>query len=219
MLQDPETAQCEYKALSWRMDTVPRDYSRQACLRPNVDWPDKILVAEDILTYFSLAVHPSLLKALKHLRHHKKIVTLWVDQLCINWIDEKEAEIQGELIPDIFQSASEVVVWLGEGADDSNMAIQFIPDHLNLSLIDSLVREDSTPIKWQALINLMKRPYFSRRWVFLELMLAKRAVLYCGSDTVDWGNFAEAIIILGSRYDEVRLLVRAAMSLEYAVFP
>jgi hypothetical protein len=187
-------------------------------LRPNPGWSDEIFVTED-RSRSSLTVHPSLLEALRQLRHNEETVVLWVDLLCINWIDKIEAEIQGELIPDIFQRASDVVVWLGEGTDDSSTAIQFIPDLLNLSLIDSLVREESTPGKWQALIDLMKWPYFSRRWVFLELMLAKRAVLYCGSETVDWGDFADAVVILGSRYDEVRLLVRAALSLEYVVFP
>ncbi|KAF2809170.1 uncharacterized protein BDZ99DRAFT_499453 [Mytilinidion resinicola] len=129
------------------------------------------------------------------------------DQLCINWVDEKEPQDQGELIPGIFQRASK----LGEASDDSYTAIDFIPDLLDLTLIDLLVKEESIPVKWQALINLMKPPYFSRRWVFLELMLAKHAVLYCGGALIDWGEFTDAVIILGSRYDDVRLLVRAAV--------
>jgi hypothetical protein len=176
-------------------------------------WSEKLFVT-DGHSRCEVAIHPSLLNALRQIRDVRDTVILWVDQLCINCTDEKEAETQLELVPQIFREASHVVVWLGFGSSDSTTAMKFIPDLLNLDLVDTLVKEDSTPVKWQALVNLMQRPYFSRRWVFLELMLAKRAVLYCGRDIVDWADFADAVVILGSRYDEVRLLVRAAVSLE-----
>jgi hypothetical protein len=161
---------------------------------------------------YSLTVDPSLQPALRRLRDSSDTVYIWVDQLCIDWANEKEVEVQGELIPSIFERAFEVVVWLGEASDDSKTAIDFIPDLLDLTLIDTLVKEERTPVKWQALINLMDRPYFSRRWMFIELMLAKRCILFCGDDIIDWGNFADAVVILGSRYDDVKLLVRTAVA-------
>lgn len=211
--QDDESGSTPYTALSWRPDNVTQDSSRQVAMRRNPGWSEKLFVTDDH-SRCEVAIHPSLLDALKQIRDVKETVLLWVDQLCINWTDEEEAETQLELIPQIFRQASHVMVWLGSGSSDSSTAMKFIPDLLNLDLVDTLVKEDSTPVKWQALINLMQRPYFSRRWVFLELMLAKRAVLYCGKDIVDWADFADAVVILGSRYDEVRLLVRAAVSLE-----
>lgn len=203
-----------FVALSWRQDSAARESFRRVAMPVDPFWSDRVFITQDH-SRSELPIHPSLLKALRHLRDVHEAVVVWVDQLCINYRDTNEAEVQLELIPEIFRRASEVMVWLGESSDDSTLAMQFIPDLLNLDLVDTLVKQESTPVKWRALINLMQRPYFSRRWVFLELMLAKRAVLYCGSHFVDWGDFADAVVILGSRYDEVKLVVRAAVSLEY----
>jgi hypothetical protein len=211
--QDLAPAKPGYTALSWRQEEEPQDSPLQALVPGS---SDKISVFEGGSS-LSLPIHQSLLKALRQVRDKRDTVILWIDQLCINWEDEKEAKSQVELIPQIFQRASNVFLWLGETGNKSSEAIKFIPNLLNLDLIDSLVKKKSTPGKWQALINLMNRPYFSRRWVFLELILAKRAVLYCGSDMVDWGDFADAVVILGSRYDEVQLLVRAAV--KYVLLP
>ncbi|OIW26652.1 hypothetical protein CONLIGDRAFT_482534 [Coniochaeta ligniaria NRRL 30616] len=196
-----------YTALSWRPDSTGQDSSRQVAMRRIPGWSAKLFVTDDH-SRCEVAIHPSLLDALRQIRDVRETVIFWVDQLCINWTDEKEAETQLELIPQIFRQASYVTVWLGSGSIDSSAAMKFITDLLNLDLVDTLVKEHSTPVKWQALVNLIQRPYFSRRWVFLELMLAKRAVLYCGSDIVDWADFADAVVILGSRFDEVKLLQR-----------
>lgn len=204
----------EYTCISWVQDTGLPNQSRRSILRPKTVWSDRILIVGPST---SLPVHPNLILALQKVRRRKEAVFVWVDQLCINWNNLRESEVQGNLIPKIFQQASKVAVWLGEGDEDSTTAIQFIPDILNLNHIDTLVKEKNTPAKWLALINLIERPYFNRRWVFLELILAKHATLYCGNDTIDWGAFADAVIILGSRYDEILLLVRAAISSEYVV--
>lgn len=213
-MQKGQLESLKFVALSWRQDSAARESLRQVAMLTDPGWSDKIFITQDH-SRSELPIHPSLLKALGHLRDVHEVVVVWVDQLCINYRDTDEAEVQLELIPEIFRRASEVMVWLGESSDDSTLAMQFIPDLLNLDQVDTLVKQETTPEKWKALINLMQRPYFSRRWVFLELMLAKRAVLCCGSDFVDWGDFANAVVILGSRYDEVELVVRAAVSLEY----
>ena len=235
--QGTENPDPGYIALSWRPGS--EQFDRYSSLRSPVPsrprWNEDFFIMDGQDKY-SLSVDPSLQLALKQLRETEEPIFVWVEQICINQTDEAERTSQGDLIPTIFEHADGVVVWLGEGDEDSKTAIQFIPSLLNLSLIDSLVKkesnpwkdvfvkedstdalvkEESTPVKWQALINLMQRPYFARRWVFLEVMLAKQAVLCCGEDTIDWGDFADAVVILGSRYDDVKLLVRDAMSSEY----
>lgn len=205
----------EFTAISWSHETDQTDRFTDDAERNyslHFKYEDRVTIVDALSgSKSSLPVPTNLLLALRQLRE-KKIFMVWADQLCIDWKNGEEVQIQEDLIPDIFRKASNTAVWLGNDSEDSSVAMNFIPELLNLDLIDKLVREDSTPRQWQALINLMKRRYFSRRWVVLELILARRAVLHCGSDTVDWTNFGDAAVILGSRYDEVELLTKSVLS-------
>lgn len=97
------------------------------------------------------------------------MVVAWTDQLCINWHNEAEVDEQVKLIPEIFEHKFDVIIWLGEAAVDSLLAIEFIPDLLDFGHINLLVRrggsfnDDNHLKKLQALIDLMKRDYFSCR--------------------------------------------------------
>jgi hypothetical protein len=49
-----------------------------------------------------------------------------VDAICINQEDIPERNHQITLMRDIYESARQTVVWLGEAADDSGLAFQLI---------------------------------------------------------------------------------------------
>ncbi|RYO95986.1 hypothetical protein DL765_011724 [Monosporascus sp. GIB2] len=66
------------------------------------------------------------------------------------------------------------------------------------------------PEKWMFLVEFMTRPYFGRRWAFLEVALARSAKIYCGEHRLSWSDFCDAVTLLGSRFDEVRLLLEMA---------
>ncbi|KAI5859745.1 heterokaryon incompatibility protein-domain-containing protein [Durotheca rogersii] len=154
----------------------------------------------------------SLCQALRQIRDPAKPVFLWVELLCIDPRDEEEQNVQAQMIPEIFQGAEEVVIWLGAGDDTSKTAIDFIPRLLDLCQIDTLVKYDmgETPRQWQALVDLLRQPYFSRRWAFLEIILATRATLYCGDQHIEWAEFCDAVVMLGSRFDDVQSLLKRA---------
>jgi hypothetical protein len=62
----------------------------------------------------------SLFKALQHIRHPTKTITLWIDQICIHQLDPEEKSLQVPLMGQIYRSAEEVLVWLGPAADKSD---------------------------------------------------------------------------------------------------
>lgn len=66
---------------------------------------------------------------------------------------------------------------------------------------------NDVPEKWKSLVGFMTRPYFGRRWAFLEVALARSANIYCGRRKLSWPGFCDAVTILGSRFEEVRLLL------------
>jgi hypothetical protein len=114
----------------------------------------------------------------------------------------------------IYHSARSVIIWLGEEAEDSDLALSFIPRVTNLAQFDQIVKDQNSTREWYALSRLMNRPWFSRRWVVQELAFAKEAKLLCGSGEVEWSLFADAATLFGQRQQEIVKLFW--MSPEYA---
>ena len=144
-------------------------------------------------------VSPNLHAALEQLRFPDGSRTLWIDAICINQKNISEQNSQVSIMADIYQTATHVCVWLGPPSEDSSIALDFISRVVNLDEFDLLVTDSSAAKHWGALSSLMKRKWFSRRWVVQEIALAKRATLYCGSAEADWSDFAVAVSFRGCR--------------------
>jgi hypothetical protein len=62
-----------------------------------------------------------------------------------------------------------------------------------LQQFDELCEKEENSEKWQSLLTVMQRSWFSRRWVVQEIALARKAKIYCGPDEIDWNQFAIAV--------------------------
>ena len=94
----------------------------------------------------------------------------------------------------VYGQAERVCIWIGESYENSDQALEFIRSKvLSLWEFDKLCENLKEASNWAALINIMKRPWFSRRWVIQEIALAKQATLYCGSKSINWKDFADAV--------------------------
>lgn len=94
----------------------------------------------------------------------------------------------------IYGLAHSVCIWIGESDEHSKMAFDFIKDEvLRLQKFDELCESENAGPKWRALLNVMKRPWFSRRWVIQEIALARQATIYCGEETISWKDFSDAV--------------------------
>ena len=58
------------------------------------------------------------MKALRQFRHESQVLTLWVDSICINQLDEVERPNQVYIMGSIYKSAVECKIWLGEIEDE-----------------------------------------------------------------------------------------------------
>ncbi|KAI4712549.1 hypothetical protein J4E89_002817 [Alternaria sp. Ai002NY15] len=77
---------------------------------------------------------------------------------------------------------------------ESEVAFKFIKDEItHLKDFDSISSDKDYSTKWQALMVLMQREWFSRRWVVQELSLANKAEIWCGPDSMPWKEFAVAV--------------------------
>lgn len=178
-LDDKRDPKFEYEALSWSWGTGP--------------WNKKIKIHEADEAYV-FKVAPSIVQALTALRQRRRVRVLWVDAICINQKEPTEKNHQVPMMSSIYGGAKKVCIWLGEDDVDSRIAIDFIKQEvLKLQGFDELCESQEATAKWRAMLNLMKRSWFSRRWVVQEIALANDAELHCGTKTISWKDFADAV--------------------------
>ncbi|KAL9112231.1 MAG: hypothetical protein Q9227_003349 [Pyrenula ochraceoflavens] len=175
-----ESEPVQYEALSWCWGTEETDCA--------------IIIRFQDRRPYKKKVSKELALALKYLRNADAERTLWIDALCINQADYEERNHQVQMMSLIYTQATQVCVWLGEDTDESQLAIRFINDEImKLENFDDVCSNNKNAEKWQALVELMQRPWFSRRWVVQEIALANRATVYCGGDMIPWTSFAVAV--------------------------
>ncbi|CAN9208353.1 unnamed protein product [Alternaria alternata] len=154
-----------------------------------------------------LKVQQNLYDALKHLRHEKERVGLWVDALCINQFDITEKEEQVLKMAQIYRKAYNVNVWLGcDKASDviSDRAMTFIPKVIDLENHSALLARDVHIEEWASLYELLKWSWFSRRWVVQELAFAQSASVHCGKHVRRWSDFQTAIAIFDRHFNALK---------------
>ncbi|KAK0671604.1 heterokaryon incompatibility protein-domain-containing protein [Cercophora samala] len=119
--------------------------------------------------------------ALRRFRFSDHTRLLWVDAICINQVDAAEKNDQVIKMDRIYQTASQVLVYLGEADHVSDIAMARIserrvvqPGEYDLHII---------------LRFLSQRQWFSRVWVLQEVALADVALVICGAKCVPWACF------------------------------
>ena len=125
--------------------------------------------------------------ALRSLRQPQKMRTLWIDAICINQKDLEERGTQVANMGSIYRGASQVVVYLGEGGDDSDSLMEFVDDWWSLR---EFPRNHAIPSPDEkAWKHFCTRPWFARTWVLQEVINAKEVELCCGGTSISWAAF------------------------------
>ncbi|KAK3669770.1 hypothetical protein LTR78_010343 [Recurvomyces mirabilis] len=143
---------------------------------------------------FPLSQH--LYDALHSLRDKYKSRYLWVDSLCIDQDNVEERNQQVPRMSEIYGDADNVCIWLGVATAESTEALRFVKNELKIPWkLGEVWRSARHHGSWVALLELMKRDWFSRRWVVQEVALAKKATIHCGRNWVRWSDFETAVSI------------------------
>ncbi|PKS06077.1 hypothetical protein jhhlp_007911 [Lomentospora prolificans] len=171
-------------------------------------WGDPSAQVSIMCSGSSLSITHSLFSALKRVRHVDRDVVVWADAICINQQDVVEKGTQVNMMGDIYDSADEVIVWLGdEHAEKSHKAFATIQGVCEMittgkdresfqapgwqiatrSVIPSVLTEETN----QFVETLFKLPWFSRVWVLQEVGLATRATAHWGSASLEFTYIAE----------------------------
>ena len=83
-------------------------------------------------------------------------------------------------VGDILSRAKNVCIWLGTAAENIDEALQFVDEISHLGTLDRLFKDRECIKTWKALVLMMGRPWFSRRWIVQEAAFARTATLYRG---------------------------------------
>jgi hypothetical protein len=142
----------------------------------------------------------NLSNALYGLREQHRVVPLWIDAICINQDDILERNQQIQMMGDIYGIARHTVIYLGESnekIDDvfSEIALSEFPSRRETqrSLTDGAQRPtlDLIGMEDKQLLaeELLARPWFTRVWVFQELVLSRDPWVQCGKSRLKWFLF------------------------------
>ncbi|RGP71260.1 Heterokaryon incompatibility protein [Fusarium longipes] len=167
-------------------------------------WGDGTLTRPLNCSGHTEVIYINLHDALSDLRLPDRERVLWTDRLCINQSDDKEKTSQMKLMGDIYSQASGVLIYLGKMDRSVEGAVEAIRRaDLQWGSLDSknplmtfyllwcLFTKDE--INWTPVINLLRRPWFQRTWVFQEVVLAKRGQVILGKQSVPWPVFERAV--------------------------
>ena len=151
-----------------------------------------------------IAIHANLAAALRRVRRESLPTYWWIDALCINQSDLAEKNIQLPLMPQIYENAICVIVWLGNEYENSGQAIDFLQDSLNATDFDAFLQEPTRKEAFIGVVHLMKRPWFTRRWVIQEISCSRSAHIFCGSRSIPWLSFVDAVTLIAARRSSLR---------------
>jgi hypothetical protein len=130
-----------------------------------------------------LQITINLATALDDLRHQHTILRLWADAICIDQSNISERNHQVGLMRDIYSSAQHTIIHLGDSNDDCNQV-------MSAALQGPL----SPRLREVSALHILSRPWFTRVWIYQELVLSKDPWIQCGRKRIRWDILHEAIV-------------------------
>ncbi|PMD25415.1 HET-domain-containing protein [Hyaloscypha hepaticicola] len=186
-------------------------------------WGDPNNLKEIICCGHTMEITYSLYSGLKRFRYPEKDRILWADAMCINQSDNKEKRIQVNMMGDIYDRATAVLVWLGEvpdlEAEKAFRLLRAINDYIDSQITDNelaantaravtdipaLVHRDQLfhdPSESEALRRFWLEPWFRRVWVLQEVALASTALVFYGESFINLSEVIQAAFIMSFRND------------------
>ncbi|CZR64315.1 uncharacterized protein PAC_14213 [Phialocephala subalpina] len=142
-----------------------------------------------------IQVRENLWQALCHIRQPQDEVRLWVDAICINQENTTERNQQVSRMGTMYNQAEEVIVWLGPEKDESSVAISFIKHTVEsrsrgIPLLD-LPLDLFSSAEIRGTIDLFDRDYWQRVWIIQEVVRARKIIICCGHETLQWKDLAK----------------------------
>jgi len=118
---------------------------------------------------------------------------LWIDAICINQMDDDERGHQVSLMREIYESASQVLVWFGEAGMHGSDGTKELASLLNAKPPHPTAEYFFTEGFSESFRDILTRPWWSRVWVIQEAAVARRLTFLCGPHCLDLPNGPEEL--------------------------
>lgn len=180
-------------------------------------WGDATTIKHIILNNGTFPITNNLYIALRHLRYPDKERILWVDAICINQSSPLEKTNQVSQMRDIYQAAERVVVWLGEGNENTSRVVSWVASHTkegrrdlkHLTQTARVIMDGYPQIDHadeiipgteeqpfdrriqllQGFHDLLSGPWWTRVWVIQEVVVNANVNILCGGVDMKWSTF------------------------------
>ncbi|KAI3318568.1 HET-domain-containing protein [Xylariaceae sp. AK1471] len=156
----------------------------------------------------------NLYSALQNLRELDKTLVLWVDAVCIDQGNILERNSQVGNIPQTYAGAASVLVWLGTDDFQHNgrLCFSFFTHLAALIAGDADGGRQDHRASWRKRFKInqmvsafldiaqprpidlfLSRPWFRRRWIVQEVVLAKDVSVHCDGANIPWSTFETSL--------------------------
>lgn len=132
----------------------------------------------------------SLESALRDIRDASRVVRIWADAVCINQNDNDEKAVQIGLFAKIYSTAQHTVIYLGPSTAEGDIVLSIAPSNTTGAV--------SSEYSWlqaeTAGDEILKLSWFSRVWVFQELVLSDDPWVQIGSLRARWVDVCSILL-------------------------
>ncbi|KAL2063698.1 hypothetical protein VTL71DRAFT_5503 [Oculimacula yallundae] len=124
-------------------------------------------------------VTSNLYDALHDIRDKEHSLRLWADAACVDQSNLDERGLQVGLMRQIYSFAAFTIIYLGKSNDDCDNAFEAM-----------IVGKYSQEQRQVLYTQILTRPWFSRVWVYQELVLSRVPLVRCGRSQARWDAFS-----------------------------
>lgn len=145
----------------------------------------------------------------------------WIDSVCINQNDPVERESQVKLMGEIYRQSHRTVGWLGVGSAEvgrvedrgfitrGEIALESLRElcHYRDDVVKGPAREKamrtvSARVDWDAVGELLRRPWWTRVWTLQEFLIPSEFELWCGMRRISRNRLKTALFCIWNIRDQ-----------------
>jgi hypothetical protein len=138
-----------------------------------------------------ITITATLQAALRDLRDSSRVVRIWADALCIDQSNLTERASQVGLMAQIYATAQHTVIHLWPSTDAHGTVLRAVPSNTSGVVGRSLTASGLVEL---AEGSILKSTWFTRVWVFQELVLSRDPWVQCSTLRARWTNLCNILL-------------------------
>jgi hypothetical protein len=157
-------------------------------------WGDPTKTGSIYVDGHNFTITATLEAALRDLRDPSRVLPIWADALCIDQSNMIERSSQVALMAQIYSIAHHTVIHLGSLIESYEMILRMAPSNTTgvVSNPDSIDNLRSLTAN-----GLLRLPWFTRVWIFQELVLSRDPWVQCGNLRARWTDVCHVLVPAG----------------------